>query len=151
MVVLPITCSGSRTIERARHCHLLALHGPGTLTSRQSLNEGLSGLSSALAPERGAIRAAFDAAWECEAALASDETAATILADLRKFYEYIEFEDFAAGAAREGVPRAIILLAAHMYMGSWRMVVGKTMSNEVSLYVPWWQDARGRQFLYAAT
>ncbi len=71
----------------------------------------------AAAPGRGADRAAFEMSLAAEAAEARDDTVAAASVDIEKFYEHITVADYAEGALRQGVPKCVVLLTAHLYLG----------------------------------
>ncbi len=77
----------------------------------------------AAAPGRGAQGAVFEVALANEVAVARDGVAATSIVDISKFYEYIDIAEFAGPAIRLGMPRCIIALAAHFYLGPRRIRV----------------------------
>ncbi len=68
-------------------------------------------------PGQGAGRAAFDAAFDAEAAAARGDACATTCFDLKQYFEQITVEEMAYGARRFGLPQAIIVLACHLYSG----------------------------------
>ncbi len=80
------------------------------------------------APGRGAARAAFDAAFETEAAAARGEVAATTCFDLRQYFEQVTVEEIALGGRRFGLPRVIAVLLGHLYSGPRRVRVGDAIS-----------------------
>ena len=85
----------------------------------------------AAAPGVGAARAAFDACFAGEAAIAQDKESASTLADLKQFYEHVEVMEFAVGARRLGLPLEIVALTAHLYMGPRCIRVGNAYSRKV--------------------
>ncbi len=80
------------------------------------------------APGKGAARSAFGAAFRAEAAAARKEVAATTMVDIGQFYESVQIADVAAGARVFGMPEAVIMLSAHIYLGPRRIRVGKAIS-----------------------
>ncbi len=71
----------------------------------------------AAAPKRGAARAAFEVARATEAAAAKDLGTAGSMVDIASFYEYICPAEYARAALRFGVPKIIIMLSTHLYLG----------------------------------
>ena len=85
----------------------------------------------AAAPGVGAAAAVFDAAFDCEAAVAGGDEVACTLVDLKQFYEHVEIAEFAKGGRLLGVPWCIISLTAHMYLGPRCIRVGSAYSKRV--------------------
>ncbi len=83
------------------------------------------------APKRGAARAAFEAARTCEVAIARDQCAAASLFDVSRYYEFIEPAEYAASAARFGVPQVVVALATHLYLAPRRIRVKTAYSASV--------------------
>ncbi len=85
----------------------------------------------AAAPKRGAVRAAFDAARSCEIAVARNSFAAATILDIAQYYEFIEASEYAASAAKFGVPPVVISLATHLYLAPRRIRVRSAYSAAV--------------------
>ena len=52
---------------------------------------------------------------------------------MKEFYEHIEVSEFVAAAQEVGIPRQLVLLAAHFYLGPRRLRVGGAFSQPFSL------------------
>ncbi len=89
----------------------------------------------AAAPRRGAGRAAFELAFQAELTAANDEVTATTLVDMAQFFEHIRTDEYYKGGRRIGIPRCILSLTAHMYMGPRRIRVRGAYSR--ALYPAW--------------
>ncbi len=83
------------------------------------------------APGRGALHAAFDLAFDAEAARAKGNSSASTCLDLKQYYEQIEVLEIAKGCKRHGLPRVIAALAMHTYLGPRRIRVGNAVSRAV--------------------
>ncbi len=83
----------------------------------------------AAAPGRGAQRAVQDAAWRCELAASRGEHAAATTVDLKQYYEQITVAEIVKGARTYGIPDAIVLLAADLYLGPRCIKVGACFSR----------------------
>ncbi len=69
------------------------------------------------APGRGAERAAVEMSLAAEVAAARDLESAASTVDLKQFYENVTVADFALEALRQGVPKVVVMLTAHLYTG----------------------------------
>ncbi len=83
----------------------------------------------AAAPGCGAGKAVFDQTWEAECAHAHGEYVATTIVDFKQYYEHIEVDEVVAGGLRVGLPRAIMLLSAHLYLGPRHIRCGEAVSS----------------------
>ncbi len=96
---------------------------------RAVLEQRLARPEFAAAPGHGAAQAAFEAAFATEVATARGQVAATSAVDISKYFEYIEVSELLEPALRLGVPRPIINLAIHFYLGPRRLRIGKVVSR----------------------
>ncbi len=71
---------------------------------RQVLENRLARSYLPAAPGRGAERAAFDIAFEAEAAAASGDVVAATCIDLRQYFEQVQMTEVATCARRLGIP-----------------------------------------------
>ncbi len=85
----------------------------------------------AAAPGQGAQRAVQDAAWRCEHAAARGEHAAATTVDMKQHYEQISVAEIARGAKAHGLPLAITMLAADLYLSPRCIKVGQCVSKFV--------------------
>ncbi len=92
------------------------------------LEQRLARPELAAAPGRGATSTAFELSMAAEVAAARDGVAATSIADISKFFEYVNISEFAGPAMRLGIPKCIIAPAAHFYLGPRRLRVGGAYS-----------------------
>ncbi len=83
----------------------------------------------AAAPGNGAIKAIVDQAWEAELATARNEVCATTLVDFERYYEYIDMAELAEGSMQFGIPREIVAMAVHLYLGPRHISVGKMVAR----------------------
>ncbi len=85
----------------------------------------------AAAPGRGAQGAALEATFTAEAAIARGWVAASTAVDISKYYEHISVAEYFAAALEVGIPRQLILLASHFYLGPRRIRVGGAFSRAI--------------------
>ncbi len=81
------------------------------------------------APGRGAERTVFEASLTAETAHADGNAVAATTVDIKQFYEYVTVAEIASGALRQGVPLAVVLLSAHLYLGPRVIRVRKAVSD----------------------
>ena len=65
----------------------------------------------------GAERAVLDMALRAEAATSRGEVVGTTLIELQQFHAFVEVSDYAREGLEFGLPRCIVCLAAHFYVG----------------------------------
>ena len=78
---------------------------------------------------KGATQAAFDMAWNGELAVARNEEAAAIMTDMKSYFDHIEILEFARGAIEQGLPKSVIILCMHLYLGPRRLRVEEAVSR----------------------
>ncbi len=98
---------------------------------RKVLEERISRAYLPAALGRGALHAAFDLAFDAEAARAKGKASASTCFGLKQYDEQIEVSEIARGCKKHGLPRAIAALAVHAYMGPRRIRVGNAVSRAV--------------------
>ena len=97
---------------------------------RKIIEERISRPFLASAPRRGAIDAAFEIAWNTEHAAARGYQAAGVLVDFKSYFDHLGHDEYAKGALVHGLPKTIIALCAHLYMGPRRIRVGEAVSTK---------------------
>ncbi len=85
----------------------------------------------AAAPGRGAAQAAFELALATETATAKEQVAATSMFDIKKYFEYVDIAEYAAPAKKIGLPKQLLSLTSHFYMGPRRIRVSGAYSRAI--------------------
>ena len=129
-VALPKKTGGARLIGVAPSIYRIWAR-MRYLDVRIILEKRLERPTLAAAPGRGASRTALEAAFATEAAIARGWVAASTAVDMKQFYEHIEVSEFVAAAQEVGIPRQLVLLAAHFYLGPRRLRVGGAFSRPI--------------------
>ncbi len=96
---------------------------------RAVLEQRLARPELCAAPGRGAASTAFELSLAAEVANARDGVAATSIVDISKFFEYVDILDFAMPALKLGIPKVILALAGHFYLGPRRLRVSGAYSR----------------------
>ncbi len=98
---------------------------------RALLEERIARPELAAAPGRGASQTAFETALATEVAAARGQVAATSAIDMSKYFETVEVSEYVLPALRVGLPKSIVALASHFYLGPRRIRVKGAVSLEL--------------------
>ncbi len=95
---------------------------------RAALELRLARPELAAAPGRGAMSTALELALATETAAARDAVSATTAVDIAKFFDCVEVSELARPALRIGIPKRVLALTSHFYLGIRRLRVGRAYS-----------------------
>ncbi len=98
---------------------------------RKALEQRIARPFLSAAPQRGAMKAAFELAFAAELAVSRNEQVATTMVDMAQFYENIRADEYFRGGRRFGVPAVILVLTTHLYLGPRHIRVREAYSREL--------------------